>query len=61
MEAALQTKWGRLFTEYGAEAGYGGVVMPGMEPRAVMTAATGLALLAAVIVAGAWWLSRRGK
>ncbi|MFN3761762.1 MAG: DUF362 domain-containing protein [Anaerolineae bacterium] len=61
VEAALQTKWGRLFAEYGAEAGYGGVVMPGMEPRTVMTAALGLSLLAAGIVAGAWWLSRRRR
>ena len=61
VEAALQTKWGRLFTEYGAEAGYEGVVMPGMEPRTVMTAALGLAFLTAGIVAGAWWLSRRRK
>jgi intein/homing endonuclease/uncharacterized protein (DUF362 family) len=61
VEAALQTKWGRLFTEYGAEAGYEGVVMPGMEPRTVMTAALGLAFLAAGIVAGAWWLGRKRK
>lgn len=61
VEAALQTKWGRLFAEYGAEAGYRGVVMPGMEPRTVTIAALGLALLTAGLTAGAWWLSRRRK
>ncbi len=43
VEAALRTKWGRLFHEYGD----GSVVLPGMEPRAVATAAMaagGLAL-----------------
>jgi uncharacterized protein (DUF362 family) len=34
-EAALQTKWGQLFHDYGD----GTVVLPGMEPRAVATAA----------------------
>jgi hypothetical protein len=61
VEAALQTKWGRLFREYGSEAGLGGAVMPGMEPRTVMVAAGGLALLTAAAIAGAWWLSRRRK
>ncbi len=61
VEAALHTKWGRLFSEYGSEAGLGGAVMPGMEPRTVMVAAGGLALLTAAAIAGAWWLSRRRK
>jgi uncharacterized protein (DUF362 family) len=56
VDAALHTKWGRLFAEYGTEAGLSGVVMPGMEPKTVGTAA-GLLLLLAGIVAGAWWLS----
>jgi hypothetical protein len=43
VEAALQTKWGRMFREYGD----GQVVMPGMEPKTVATAAAGLAALAA--------------
>jgi uncharacterized protein (DUF362 family) len=42
VEAALQTKWGRMFREYGD----GQVVMPGMEPRTVATAAIGLGALA---------------
>ncbi|MGD1996077.1 MAG: DUF362 domain-containing protein [Anaerolineae bacterium] len=58
VEAALHTKWGRLFAEYGAEAGEGGVVMPGAEPNTVTTA-VGLLLLAAGVAAGAWWLGRR--
>jgi len=57
VQAALETKWGRLFTEYGAEAGLRGAVMPGMEPQTVTIAAAGLGLLA--LAAGAWWLRRR--
>jgi uncharacterized protein (DUF362 family) len=57
VQAALETKWGRLFTEYGAEAGLRGAVMPGMEPQTVTIAAAGLGLLA--LGAGAWWLKRR--
>ena len=58
VEAALHTKWGRLFAEYGAEAGMGGVVMPGVEPRTVSIAA-GLLLLLGGLIAGGWWLLRR--
>jgi hypothetical protein len=47
VEAALDTKWGRLFESYGAEAGLGGAAMPGMEPRTVVIAAAGLAAVAA--------------
>ena len=61
VEAALHTKWGRLFAEYGAEAGLSGAVMPGMEPKTVATAAAGFALLAAGAIAGVWWLSRRSR
>ena len=61
VESALHTKWGRLFAEYGSEAGLSGAVMPGMEPRTVATAAAGFALLAAGAIAGAWWLSRRNR
>ena len=59
VQAALHTKWGRLFAEYGAEAGLGGAVMPGMEPQTVAVTAAGVALLTAAIIAGAWWLGRR--
>jgi enoyl reductase-like protein len=42
VEAALQTKWGRLFREYGD----GQVVMPGMEPKTVAQAVVSLTILA---------------
>ncbi len=57
---ALETKWGQLFAEYGAEAGLRGAVMPGMEPKTVVTAAVGLAGLATAIGVGAWRL-RQGR
>jgi len=58
VEAALETRWGRLFTEYGAEAGLRGAVMPGMEPETVAIAAAGLGLLAAGLIGSALWLCR---
>jgi hypothetical protein len=61
VESALQTKWGRMFADYGSEAGLGGAVMPGMEPRTVLTAAAGLGVLAAAIGMGAWLLHRRNR
>jgi len=39
--AALNTKWGRLFREYGD----GQVVMPGMEPKTVLQAVVGLTVM----------------
>ncbi len=45
VEAALQTKWGKLFASYGD----GKVVMPGMEPKTVAVAAGGLAALALLV------------
>jgi uncharacterized protein (DUF362 family) len=48
VQAALDTKWGRLFEEYGSEAGLRGVVMPGMEPRTVAVAAGGFAAILAL-------------
>ncbi len=41
VEAALNTKWGRLFREYGD----GQVVMPGMEPKTVLQAVVGLTVM----------------
>ncbi len=40
VQAALDTKWGQLFQQYGD----GQVVMPGMEPRTAAIAAGGVAL-----------------
>jgi uncharacterized protein (DUF362 family) len=59
VEEALETKWGKMFSEYGAEAGLRGAVMPGMEPKTVTTAAIALAALASAAAAGAWMLSHR--
>lgn len=41
VQAALNTKWGKLFQSYGD----GTVVMPGMQPRTVLQAAAGLTAL----------------
>jgi uncharacterized protein (DUF362 family) len=46
VRAALRTRWGRLFRDYGD----GKVVMPGMEPKTVVQAVVALALLAALAV-----------
>ncbi len=47
VRAALDTKWGRMFQEYGD----GQVVMPGVEPRTTAIAAGGLAVGAALVAA----------
>ncbi len=57
VQAALETKWGRMFQAYGD----GQVVMPGMEPRTVIQAGAGLAVLAAGLVAILARLIRRKK
>jgi uncharacterized protein (DUF362 family) len=55
VEAALDTKWGRLFENYGE----GGVVMPGMEPDEVKRRATlGAAAAGGALFLGAGVLSR---
>ncbi|HLC05671.1 MAG TPA: DUF362 domain-containing protein [Anaerolineales bacterium] len=56
VEAALATKWGRLFREYGN----GQVVMPGMEPKTVVQAGVGLLALAGLIIGGLSLLRSRG-
>lgn len=56
VEAALQTRWGRLFQSYGD----GGVVMPGMEPKTVVQAAVGLTVIAAAMLGLGLLLRRRG-
>jgi uncharacterized protein (DUF362 family) len=55
VEAALDTKWGRMFREYGD----GEVVMPGMEPKTAGIALGGLAVGAALV--GAMLLRGRGR
>jgi uncharacterized protein (DUF362 family) len=56
VEAALATKWGRLFKEYGD----GQVVMPGMEPKTVIQAAIGTLVMAGLVIGGLSLLRRRG-
>jgi uncharacterized protein (DUF362 family) len=48
VQAALKTRWGRLFAAYGD----GKVVMPGMEPKTVIQAVVGAVLLALLAVGG---------
>jgi uncharacterized protein (DUF362 family) len=57
VEAALQTRWGRLFASYGD----GQVVMPGMQPRTVAQgAAVSLAALG-LLTLGLWLYGRGNK
>jgi uncharacterized protein (DUF362 family) len=53
VKAALETKWGQLFSDYM----HGDVVLPGVEPKTTEIAVGGLAALAGVLV----WLWRRRK
>ncbi len=46
VEAALKTKWGQLFKEYGD----GEVVMPGVEPRTFFQGVLGMAVLAGMVI-----------
>jgi uncharacterized protein (DUF362 family) len=57
VEAALETKWGKLFRSYGD----GQVVMPGMEPKTVVQAGIGLGVLAAAGLGLAYMLAQRNK
>jgi len=58
VEAALETKWGQLFKNYGD----GEVVMPGIEPQTAAIALGGAALLAGGLLWGLWRLMRgRGR
>jgi len=54
VEAALETKWGQLFKNYGD----GEVVMPGIEPQTAAVALGGAALLAGGLLWGMWRLMR---
>jgi hypothetical protein len=55
VENALQTKWGRVFQNYGD----GEVVMPGMQPETVAQALLGLAAVAGLATALAFGLSKK--
>lgn len=57
VEAALETKWGRLFKHYAD----GQVVMPGMQPKTVVQAAVGIGALTALAAAAALLLGKRHK
>ena len=57
VEAALETKWGQLFKNYGD----GEVVMPGIEPQTAAIALGGAALLAGGLLWGGWRLMRGWK
>ncbi|NJD59517.1 MAG: DUF362 domain-containing protein [Anaerolineae bacterium] len=56
VQAALQTKWGKLFQSYGD----GSVVMPGMEPKTVIQAGVAIGV-ATSILAGLLVNFLRGK
>jgi len=55
VEAALNTKWGRMFQNYGN----GEVVMPGMQPKTVAQAMLGLAAVVGVGAALAYGLRKK--
>lgn len=57
VEDALKTPWGQLFESYGD----GKVVMPGAEPRTVIQASLGIALLAALLGAGLYYFGKKSK
>ncbi len=57
VEAALQTKWGQMFKNYGD----GQVVLPGMEPKTVVTAGVGIAALLAGLAGLALYLGRKKR
>lgn len=59
--AALETKWGRLFQDYGGDAGLEGAVLPGLERRTAAIALLGLAGVLSVIGAGLWLWRRRAR
>jgi hypothetical protein len=48
VRAALKTRWGELFRQYGD----GKVVMPGMEPKTVVQAVIAVLVLAVLAVGG---------
>jgi len=57
VKEALKTPWGQLFASYGD----GQVVMPGMEPKAVIQAAAGIAVLAALAGGAAMLVNKNAR
>lgn len=57
VKAALQTKWGQHFKDYGN----GEVVLPGMERKTVLQAVAGLTILAALSGGLIWLLQQRKR
>jgi uncharacterized protein (DUF362 family) len=57
VEAALQTPWGQLFTNYDD----GNVVMPGMERKTVIQAAAGMGALLGGVLGASLLLKKRRK
>jgi uncharacterized protein (DUF362 family) len=57
VKEALDTKWGRVFAGYGD----GEVVMPGMRPQTVVTAAAGVLAVSALLGGAIYLLNRRGS
>lgn len=57
VSTALDTKWGRLFASYGN----GEVVMPGMEPKTILQAITGITILVASAVSLGYLFHKRQK
>ncbi len=57
VKAALETKWGQHFKQYGDEE----VVMPGLEKKTVIQAVAGMTILAALTGGLAWLAKNRHK
>ncbi len=57
VKEALDTNWGKLFANYGDKK----VVLPGMEPKTIIQAGAGLAVLGILAGLGAWLIGRRPK
>ena len=57
VKAALETKWGQHFKQYGD----GEVVMPGLEKKTVIQAVAGMTILAALTGGLAWLAKNRHK
>jgi len=59
VEAALETPWGQLFSQYGADAGLEGAVLPSVETKTVLQGAAFLGGAALAVGGLATLLTRR--